>query len=181
MNSRPLLSLCSLVICCLSAQICAEPLEDLSVAATLGTFDMDTDDSDGPHLNELSYGAILTWQPVRIFAMSAEWLELEEATDTDVFGEFTSFAARGPTVSVSFRWPMAEDLAAYLRAGASRLSVDDNSVLQNRPLSGAFTQPVYGVGLEGKNWFVEYTNYGTIDELHLEQVRAGLVFRFKPR
>jgi hypothetical protein len=37
---------------------------------------------------------------------------------------------------------------------------------------------MYGGGVRGNYWFAEFVFYGKLDDLYLDQVRAGLILRF---
>jgi hypothetical protein len=45
-------------------------------------------------------------------------------------------------------------------------------------LDESWVRPMYGGGVRGKYWFAEFVSYGKLDDLYLDQVRAGLMMRF---
>ncbi len=149
-----------------------------SAGLVLGSFDADTDDGDDPHLNEVSYGVVLSYQPSRFWALDAEYSRVEFAREYDDFGVSTSFGARVLGLSGRIMWPVAEDFSLYLRTGLYQFDTDDQSVIQGTPLDDRWSQPAAGAGVRGKRWFVEYIYHGEQDNLHLEQLRAGFEFRF---
>ncbi len=101
-----------------------------SAGLVLGSFDADTDDGDDPHLNEVSYGVVLSYQPSRFWALDAEYSRVEFAREYDDFGVSTSFGARVLGLSGRIMWPVAEDFSLYLRTGLYQFDTDDQSVIQ---------------------------------------------------
>lgn len=75
-------------------------------------------------------------------------------------------------------WPLADDFAAYLRAGVHVFELDEDARLRGEVLDDSWTQPVFGAGVRGHHWFIEYVNYGEIDDFYLEQLRVGFEVRF---
>ncbi len=149
-----------------------------SAGLALGNFDIDTSDSDDPHLNELSYSVVLGVAPWRYLAFDAEIMHIDSGEGFDDFDARTSFGGFGYGASARLQWPLAEDFRVFLRSGVSRFELEDSAQLKDVPLKESWTQPMYGVGLRGNFWQLEYVNYGKMDTLYLEQIRAGLFVRF---
>ncbi|MEM9620106.1 MAG: outer membrane beta-barrel protein [Pseudomonadota bacterium] len=176
MNRRYSASAALAVVClALSSIVAAESPFTLSLA--VGAFDADTDDSDGPHLNELSYNAILGYEWSRYLALDAEFFHIESDSDFSVFGERSAFAGQAIGLSVRLQWPLADDFHLFLRAGAASFRLSEAELL-DEALDDTWHQPMYGAGIRGKHWFVEYVSYGEQDDLYVEQLRGGLVVRF---
>jgi opacity protein-like surface antigen len=149
-----------------------------SLGLALGNFDVDTSDSDDPHLNEVSYALTLGYQPLRYLAIGAELLHVETARQFDEFNELTAFGASGATVSARLQWPLPEDITPYLRVGYTYLQLDEETQIADQPTGNSLGQLSFGAGIQGKYWFAEYINYGRLEGLYLEQMRVGLQFRF---
>ena len=149
-----------------------------SIAFAIGNLDTDTSDPDDPHLNELAYSLVIGADISRFIGLDAEVMHLETDRGFDDFGNLSSFGGQGLGLSVRWQWPLAEDFNVYARTGAAGFNLDDGAVFRDRELDTSVTQPMYGLGLRGPHWFVEYVNYGKIDSLYVEQLRAGLMVRF---
>lgn len=147
----------------------------LSLAA--GAFDVDTDDSEGPHLNELSYNVLIGYTWTKYIAVEAELMHVESASEIDVFGERSAFGGDAVGLSIRLQWPLADDFTAYLRLGGAAYKLSDTELL-DEALDESQTQPIYGGGIRGHHWFVEYVTYGKIEDYYPEQLRGGLIFRF---
>ena len=149
-----------------------------SIGIGIGNFDTDTDESDDPHLNEIAYAAILGVELSRYFAIDAEIQKIESGQGFDVFGNLTSFGATSVGTSLRIQYPLDEDFTLYLRGGLARFDIEDDATLRDVALDSSYNQPVFGGGIRGTYWFVEYVNYGEIEDLYIEKLRAGLMFRF---
>ena len=149
-----------------------------SLAFAIGALDTDTSDPDDPHLNELAYSVVLDADVSRFIGIDAELMHLETDRGFDDFGNLSSFGGQGLGVSVRWQWPLAEDFSLYARTGVARFELADDSVFQDLELDKSASQPMYGLGMRGPHWFVEYVNYGKIDALYVEQLRGGLMIRF---
>ncbi|MEM1433484.1 MAG: hypothetical protein AAGG11_05475 [Pseudomonadota bacterium] len=149
-----------------------------SLGVAVGNFDSDTSESDDPHLNEAAFSLLASFQPWRFLALDAELLHIETARELDEFNELTAFGATGVSLTARLQIPLPEDISIYLRAGSSWLKLDDESQVRDSPMATDRTQPTFGGGISGRYWFVEYVNYGQADDLYLEQLRAGMIWRF---
>ena len=149
----------------------------LTAILGIGNFDVDTDRSDDAHLSEASYNLMLGFDFSRYLALDVEAMHIENASHRDVFDIESSFGGDALGVSARLQWPLAEDFSPYVRVGATALELNDARV-NGESLDDSHTLPMYGLGVRGRFWFVEYVNYGKIDELYLEQLRGGVILRF---
>ena len=152
--------------------------ERWSLGLALGNFDADTSDPDDPHLNEIAYSILAGLELSRYTAIDVELMKVESSQGFGDFGELTRFGGYSLGLSLRAQWPLAENFRVYVRGGAGSFWLDDSVVIRDQALTDKATQPLFGGGVRADNWFVEYVNYGDIDGLHIEQFRAGVLFRF---
>ena len=126
----------------------------------------------------MSYSFLASVDLSRYIALDAELMHIETTQGFDDFDEVTRFGAQGAAISARVQWPLAEDFKAYIRAGAVWLDLDEGAALRGEPLPSNVTQPALGFGVRGNRWFLEYVYYGEVEDLHLEQLRGGLIYRF---
>lgn len=153
-------------------------MEQFALGVAVGNFDADTEDSDDPHLNTPTYSLMASFTPWRYVGVDAELFHIAQIGENDDFGLRSQLSGDGAALSLRARWPIAEDFELYLRAGYGVIQLSDDAVLLDEPLPDQIEQPVIGGGVRGERWFIEYINQGKAGELHLEQVRAGWLFRF---
>jgi len=80
-------------------------------------------------------------------------------------------------LSGRIQWPWDDIFTAYLRVGGAALELDDTEV-PDGTLDESWVRPMYGGGVPGNYWFAEFVSYGKLNDLYLDQVRAGLILRF---
>ncbi|MEM7294065.1 MAG: hypothetical protein AAF420_11820 [Pseudomonadota bacterium] len=153
-------------------------MERFALGVAVGNFDADTENSDDPHLNTPSYSLMASFTPWRYLGVDAELFHIANIGENDDFGLRTQFGGDGAALSLRARWPIAEDFEFYLRAGYGVIELSDDAVLLDEPLPDQIEQPVFGGGIRGERWFLEYVNQGKAGDLYLEQLRAGWLFRF---
>ena len=169
-----------LVVCVCTSHAMAQDMAETPwmFGLAVGNFDVDTDVSDDPHLNEVNYGLMFGYQASRFWAVDAEVSRIEVAREYDDFGVLTAFGGYWAGLSARAIWPLAEDFSAYARLGVAAFELDPDSRVRESALDARFTQPFLGVGVRGKKWFVEYLSHGEKDDLYLEQLRFGIEARF---
>ena len=148
-----------------------------SVGAAVGYHDADTDDSADPHVNGYTYSLLVGYDWSRYVAFDAEVTRMNRGSDLDVFGRRLSFGADVVGLSGRIQWPLDDRFSAYLRLGAAALELD-NTELPVGMLDESWVRPMNGGGFLGDFWFAEFVSYGKLDDLYLDQVRAGLMMRF---
>jgi hypothetical protein len=148
-----------------------------SVGAAVGYHDADTDDSADPHVNGYTYSLLVGYDWSRYVAFDAEVTRMNRGSDLDVFGRRLSFGADVVGLSGRIQWPLDDSFTAYLRVGAAALELDDPEV-PDGVLDESWVRPMYGGGVRGNYWFAEFVYYGKLEDLYLDQVRAGLILRF---
>ena len=148
-----------------------------TLGLAIGGFDVDTDDADTAHFNELSYNVLFGYDWSRYFALEVEAFRVDEASEIDVFRTRSSFGGDAIGLSARIQWPLSDDFSAYFRVGAAAFDLSEAEIM-DEPLDQSWQQPVYGGGIRGDYWFVEYVNYGEIEDFHLEQLRGGVIIRF---
>lgn len=171
-----------LLVCCPYFLVHAEASEPaikkrFTVGAAVGYHDVDTDDSADPHVNGYTYALLVGYDWSRFIAFDAEVTRLNRGSDVDVFGRRLSFGADAFGVSGRVQWPMDDSFTAYLRLGAAAFELDDPEIPEGT-LDESWVRPIYGGGVRGDYWFAEFVSYGKLDDLYLDQVRAGLMIRF---
>ena len=148
-----------------------------TLSLALGDHDVDTENSEDPHFNELSYNVLVGYNWSKYLVVEAEAFHVPSASGIDVFDERFSFGGDAVGLSLRLQWPLADDFSAYLRLGGAAYKLSDAEIA-NEPVDETWTQPLYGGGVRGKHWFVEYVNYGEVEDFYLEQLRGGIVIRF---
>ena len=112
----------------LFAQVCQAQEQRFSFGLAVGAFDVDTDDSDGPHLNDLSYSALLGFDWSKYLALEAEFMHVEDDSTIDVFGERSAFSGDAVALSIRLQWPLADDFKAYVRLGGAAFQLTDAEI-----------------------------------------------------
>jgi len=148
-----------------------------TLGAAVGYHDVDTDKSSDPHVNGYTYALLVGYEWSQHIAFDAEVTRMNRGSDVDVFGRRLSFGADAVGVSGRIQWPLDDGFSAYLRLGAAALELD-NTELPEGMLDESWVRPMYGGGFRGDFWFAEFVSYGKLDDLYLDQVRAGLMMRF---
>ena len=157
----------------------SEPIEKkrFTLGGAVGYHDVDTDNSADPHANGYTYALLVGYDWSRYVGFDAEVTRMNRGSDVDVFGRRLSFGADAVGISGRIQWPLDDSFTAYLRLGAAALELDD-AELPEGMLDESWVRPMYGGGVRGKYWFAEFVSYGKLDDLYLDQVRAGLMMRF---
>lgn len=159
----------------------AEALEsteqkDFSLGAAVGYYDIDTDNSVDPHVNSYTYALLVGYDWSRYVGFDAEVTRMDRGSDVDVFGRGLSVSANSVGVSGRIHWPLDDSFSAYLRLGAAALELDAKR--SEGVLDESWVRPLYGGGVRGDHWFAEFVSYGKLDDLYLDQIRAGVMIRF---
>ena len=165
--------------CLLCVPIISNAADDKAVTLGLsfGHYDIDTEIPSDPHVNGRTYSLLLGFEWSKYFAVELEWSPMQRQTDADVFDRELAFEAAAVGLSGRLQWPLDEHFKAYARLGAAQFELQD-ARFSDRALDTPVLQPMLGAGLRGDFWFAEYVYYGELEELVVEQLRAGLVFRF---
>ena len=171
-----------LLVCCPYALVHAEGSEPaakkrFTVGAAVGYHDVDTDDSSDPHVNGYTYALLVGYDWSKYLAVDAEVSRMNRGSDVDVFGRRLSFGADAVGISGRIQWPLDDSFIAYLRLGVAALELDAPEIPEGM-LDESWVRPMYGGGVRGDYWFAEFVSYGKLDDLYLDQVRAGLMMRF---
>ncbi len=148
------------------------------IGLTASNFDVDSRDSEEPHLNAFNAGVVLSYRAARYLAVDLEYFEIEDVAEETEFGDVGRITGHGVMLSGRLRWPLIDDLGMYLRLGATQLNFDGGSRFADRDFGSPTLQPAVGFGVHGRFWFLEYLNHGQQDGVHLEQLRSGIGFRF---
>ena len=149
----------------------------VTLGFSIGHYDIDTENSSDPHVNGRTYSLLLGYEWSKYFAVELEWSSMQRQTDADVFDRELAFEAAAVGLSGRLQWPLDEHIKAYARLGAAQFELQD-ARFSDCALDTPVLQPMLGAGLRGDFWFAEYVYYGKLEELIVEQLRAGLVFRF---
>ena len=147
----------------------------------LGYFDVDHDDSDLPHMESGTGTAFIGYSINDYLGLEIQAEHISTGTDVDADGFRSEFGGSGVSPALIVRYPLdREDLfEAYVRLGGTYIDYELATPTDGgRRVEGTEFQPAFGAGIRTKYLFLEYTNYGQLDELYLEQIRAGLIFRF---
>ena len=155
----------------------ANTKKPFSMGAAVGYHDVDTDNSSDPHVNAYTYAVLVGYDWSRYLAVDAELTHMRRGSDVDVFGRRLSFGANAVGVSGRVQWPLDDSFSVYLRLGVAALELDDPEAPEE-VLDESWVRPMYGGGVRGDYWFAEFISYGKLDELYLDQVRAGVIVRF---
>ena len=151
--------------------------KSFSVGAAVGYYDVDTDNSVEPHVKGYTYALLVGYDWSRYVAFDAEVTHMVREFDADVFDRRLSFGANAVGISGRIQWPLDDSFTAYLRLGAAAFELDDPEIHEGT-LDESWVRPIYGGGVRGDYWFAEFVSYGKLDDLYLDQVRAGLMIRF---
>ena len=165
--------------CLLCLPIISNAAEDkvVTLGFSIGHYDIDAENSSDPHINGRTYSLLLAYEWSKYFAVELQWSPMQRQTGADVFDRTLAFEAAAVRLSGRLQWPMDEHFKAYARLGAAQFELQD-ARFSDHALDIPVLQSMLGAGLRGDFWFPENVYYGELEELVVEQLRAGLVFRF---
>jgi hypothetical protein len=181
MNMRQLVAsavlLCGVIVTSHAEEAAAPVDRDRwSVGASGGYFDMDVIDS--AYFSSSSVGAFVGFEINRYFALELQVDYVDRGFDTDEDGFRSQFEGVFVSPSLVVKYPLDETLEVYARLGGSLIDYELANIEVPALTDDSTTQPMAGIGIRSKYLFLEYVNYGQLEEMYMEQLKAGFRFQF---